>query len=698
MFRKLLNLVVFLLGLAVVGWIAIGYAGSNLLALTVALVIGVCYLGGAFELYRYRQATRSLDQALNALSAPVAHLSDWLDRLHPTLRNPVRLRVEGERVGLPGPALTPYLVGLLVLLGMLGTLLGMMATLRGTGIALESATDLQAIRESLAAPVKGLGFAFGTSIAGVAASAMLGLLSALCRRERLHVTQRLDLAAATTLYRYSQAHQREQSFQLMQRQAEQMPLLIERLQVMTTALESQQLASSEHQAARQEAFHNRIESAYTQLTAATERALKEGIAESTRTAGATLQPVAEATMAALARETTTLHNTVTQSVQRQLESISTGLQTSTATVAELWQRALTEHAHTHKALVQNLHSALTHFSDTFEQRSTSLLEQVSERIDASAGRIANTWDQSLDRQRQLNRELTAENQTALAATMLGLEQHASTLIERVNHSHTTLQSALAEQDQQRLTTWADTLEAMTTTLRQDWIQAGEHAAQHQQTVCDTLVRTAGAITAQAREHAAATLIEIGQLVQAAAEAPRAAADVVTELREKLSESMIRDTATLEERNRLIATLETLLAAVSRAATDQRTAIDALVTTSAGLLERLGTRVDERMESEASKLDTAAAQVASGAAEVASLGEAFGAIVQQFGKSSDKLVARLQKVEGVLDKSLTRSDEQLAYYVAQAREVIDLSVLAQRQIIEELQQLGGRQAADGAAST
>src|SRR3546814_19811137 len=64
------------------------------------------------------------------------------------------------------PVLTPYLVGLLVLLGMLGTFLGMVATLRGTGLALEGSTDLAAIRASLAAPVQGLGFAFGTSVAG----------------------------------------------------------------------------------------------------------------------------------------------------------------------------------------------------------------------------------------------------------------------------------------------------------------------------------------------------------------------------------------------------------------------------------------------------------------------------------------------------------------------------------------------------
>jgi hypothetical protein len=124
-----------------------------------------------------------LATALAAIPDKLSNLVDWLDRLHPSLQNPVRLRIEGERIGLPGPTLTPYLVGLLVMLGMLGTFLGMVVTLNGAVFALEGTTDLQAIRSALAAPVKGLGLAFGTSVAGVAASAMLGLLSALSRRE-----------------------------------------------------------------------------------------------------------------------------------------------------------------------------------------------------------------------------------------------------------------------------------------------------------------------------------------------------------------------------------------------------------------------------------------------------------------------------------------------------------------------------------
>ena len=44
--------------------------------------------------------------------------------------------------------------------------------------------------------------------------------------------------------------------------------------------------------------------------------------------------------------------------------------------------------------------------------------------------------------------------------------------------------------------------------------------------------------------------------------------------------------------------------------------------------------------------------------------------------------------------MARSDEQLAYYVAQAREVIDLSILSQKQIVEDLQQLAAGRALAG----
>ncbi len=686
MFRNLLNLAVFVVGLAAVGWIGAGYIGSNPLGTAVAMLIGACYLAGGLELHRYRQATHTLQHAVSDLSAAPPSLGDWLDRLHPSLRNAVRLRIEGERVALPAPALTPYLVGLLVLLGMLGTLLGMMATLRGTGMALESATDLQAIRGSLAAPVKGLGFAFGTSIAGVATSAMLGLLSALCRRERLQAAQLLDVKIATTLRIYSQGHQREEAFKLLQQQTALMPALIDRLQTMMATIEQQSDAASERQAASHEAFHARTETVYTRLASSVEQSLQTSVAESARAASAALQPVVESTMAGLARETASLHDTIAHAVQRQLEGLSAGFETTTTTVADIWNQALAEHRRTNEALAQDLRVSLERFTETFEQRSAGLLDGVSARLDATLGSAADAWNNALSRQDAVNEDLAARNQQALAVAAATFEQHATSLVRVVHESHTDLQAALESRDQERLASWTAAFGAMTTALSQRWEQAGEHVASRQQEICDTLAQTSRDISAQTRAHASDTIAEISRLVQAASEAPKAAAEVIAELRQKLSDSMVRDTAMLDERSRLLATLETLLDAVNHASTEQRTAVDALVTTSADLLDRVGNRFTDHIEAETGKLGAVAAQVTSSAVEVASLGDALGVAVQLFGQSNEALMDRLQQVANALDNSLTRSDEQLAYYVAQAREVIDLSMLSQKQIIEDLQQL------------
>jgi len=56
-----------------------------------------------------------------------------------------------------------------------------------------------------------------------------------------------------------------------------------------------------------------------------------------------------------------------------------------------------------------------------------------------------------------------------------------------------------------------------------------------------------------------------------------------------------------------------------------------------------------------------------------------------------MIDSLQRIEASLDKSMARSDEQMAYYVAQAREIIDLSILSQKQVVEDLRALSGKNA-------
>ncbi|WP_102804692.1 DUF802 domain-containing protein [Burkholderia pseudomallei] len=777
MSRFHVHLVVFFAGLAAVCWIGAGYAVSNPVALAVTLVIAAGYLAGALELRRYRQATSTLAQAVAALSEPPAALGAWLERLHPSLRHAVRVRVEGERVALPGPALTPYLVGLLVLLGMLGTLIGMVMTLRGTGAALESSTDLQAIRASLAAPVKGLGFAFGTLIAGVATSAMLGLLSALCRRERLDAAQALDAKIATTLRVHSHAHQRDETFRLLQRQADLMPTLVDRLQAMMHSLEQQSAASAERQIAGQQAFLGKAEETYARLASSVGQSLTDSVAESARVAGSALQPVMETTMAGLARETAALHDALTQAVQRQLDGLSAGFETTAAHVADVWRHALADHQRSSDSLAQRLHGSIERIVESFDRRSADLLDGVRARLDATASSVSDAWRGALAQQEQANEAHAERNRQALETAAATFERHSAALLRTIGESHSALQATLESRDEQRLATWTDSLGSIAAKLGTEWAQTSAQAANRQQAICDALAHTSRDLSAQAtafeqhtaallramseshsalqatlesrdeqrlatwtdslgsiaaklgteweqtsaqaanrqqaiydalahtardlsahtQAHASATIAEISQLVQAASEAPRVAAEVVAELRQKLSDSMVRDTAMLEERNRMLATLETLLDAVNHASSEQRAAVDALVATSSALLQRVGTQFTDEVGTQTDRLGGVAAQITGSAVEIASLGDALGAAVQSFGESNDKLVAHLQRIEAALDKSLARSDEQLAYYVAQAREVIDLSMMSQKQIIEELQRVGGERASAGAAA-
>ena len=691
---RFLHRIVFLVGLVAVCWVGVGYIGANPLALAITVLIGAFYLMGALELHRFDQATTTLASAVADMAEAPASLGQWLDKLHPSLRNAVRLRVEGERVGLPGPTLTPYLAGLLVLLGMLGTFLGMVVTLNGTGTALESASDLQAMRASLAAPVKGRGVAFGTSLAGVAASAMLGLLSALCRRDRLQTAQLLDTRIATTLRVFSLAHQREESFKLLQRQGEAMPVLVDRLQLMMAAMERQTHALNERLIASQDSFHSKAEAAYAGLASSVGRSLTDSLTESARAAGATIQPVVVATMAGIARETASLHDTIGNSVQRQLDGLSTRFEATTTTVADIWKTALAGQQRTSEAQASDLRAALGQFTETFEQRSASLVEGVSARLETTVDRVSDSWQGALAQHERVSENLSGETHRALTAAAATFEQHSASLLGTVSQAHTGLQAEMASRDQQRLAAWTQALEAMAASLRQEWQQAGARSESQQQEICKTLAQTATDISAQTEAHARSTIAEIGQLMQAASEAPRAAAEVIAELRQKLSDSMARDNAMLEERSRILGTLETLLDAVNHASTEQRTAIDALVATSADLLDRVGTRFTDKVETETGKMAGIAAQITGGAVEVASLGEAFGFAVKLFTESNDKMGAQLQRIEGALGKSIARSDEQLAYYVAQAREVIDLSILSQKQIVEDLQELASQRAAVG----
>jgi hypothetical protein len=718
--NKHLFTVAFLLGVLGIVWVGVGFVHSSILALAITAIIGTTYVFGALELRQFRQATSTLGAALAAIPENLTDLDDWLVKVHPSLQNLVRLRIEGERVGLPGPALTPYLVGLLVMLGMLGTFLGMVVTLNGAVFAMEKTTDLQAIRSALALPVSGLGLAFGTSVAGVAASAMLGLMSALSRRERMLTAQLLDSKIATVLRRFSLAHQRQETFKALQLQSQALPQVVDKLHAMMAQMESmnQQLGErlSQRLLSNQEDFHRNVKGSYTELASSVDKSLRDSLSQSVHIAGESIKPVVEAAMSGIAREAKLMHERVADTVQTQLDGLSAQFSDTTTTVADTWTAALRSHEQASAGIAADVGRSLNAFSETFEQRSAALVAAVGAAYASLQTEAAQrdqqrqqAWTQSLE---AMAAGITHELQQTGAQTLSRQQKICDTLTRTVQditeHAQTSASNTLAETT--RLVASAEELMRSRIASEAHWIEQHrermdqlasllrselgalrEEEALRGNAAVERLGQLQAALTSHLTTLGTALEQPITRLIQTASEAPRAAAEVIDQLRQEISNSVARDNELLEERSRIMETLNALLDAINHASAEQRSVIDSLVASSATALNATASAFSDNVAAEAAKLTDIAAHVTSSAVDVASLSEAFGFAVQSFNEANEKLIENLQRIEGAMDKSTSRSDEQLAYYIAQAREIIDLSTMSQKEIVEALRELAAKQA-------
>jgi hypothetical protein len=662
--------VAFAIGLLAVLWVGAGFIGSSWLALAVTAVIGGVYLLGAHELRQFRAGTTALSTALADVPQPLANLADWLERVPATLRGAVRLRIEGERSSLPGPALTPYLVGLLVMLGMLGTFLGMVVTFKGAVFALEGSTDLQAIRSALAAPIRGLGLSFGTSVAGVAASAMLGLMSAVARRERADVARLLDQRIATVFQPFSLAHQRHETFKALQDQARARPALVEQLDAMAQRIEARGRQLDEQLLARQGDFHREATAAYGELARSVGASLKESLAHGARAAGDSIRPVVESAMQRIVQDTEQLHRRVGDVAATQAESLAGTFE----------QRSL--------SLLASIDDKLARTRADQVEAERQRLEQWTQSLQAMAAGLDAQWrgvgEQVMEQQRAAGAVLEA---TAAAIARQASEQAAQSarLLEESGalvRSRAETEARWIEQHGQRMDQLAGVWRTELATLREDESARGQAAV-------DRLGELQAAVAQHLATLGAALEAPITRLLQTASEVPQAAAGVISQLRLEMSRVAERDNLALQERTVLLEQLGTLLQAVNQASGEQRAAIDAMVASASSVMEQAGARFAEALEAQAGKAADTAAHVSASSIELAGLAEAFGASVQLFQASNDKLADGLQRIEASLARSTARSDEQLAYYVAQAREVIDLSIASQQGLVEKVRQLQGK---------
>jgi putative sterol carrier protein len=902
--NKFLFHLAFLTGAIAVIWVGFGFIDSSALAMAMTALIFIVYLVGAVELHHFRQATASLRAALQSVPDDAPDLARFLSGLAVSLQHPVRLRIEGERAVLPGPSLTPYLVGMLVMLGMLGTFLGMVVTLNGAVFTLEKTADLAAMRSALAVPVKGLGLAFGTSVAGVAASAVLGLMSALCRHDRMQAGQLLDAKATTVLSGFSHSRQREQTFRALQLQSDALPQVVDKLQAMMVQMEAMSTQLDQRLLSNQEQFHSNASETYTELARSVDKSLRESLASGAQAAGESIRPVFEAAMQGIALETKAMHERSAATVQQQLDGLASRFKVATESVAHTWSAALDSQTQANRSMVAEMARSLTAFSTTFDERAgalvatvghaytdlhatqaaqdaqrqqtwalsleavaatltrqlqdsgaqllaqqreictaitqsvretgdayaslqagqtaqdiqrqqawteslvamaatltsefkdsgaqllaqqkeicTAVTQAVRESGDAYAGMQAEQTAQESQRQQAWTQSLVAMADTLTSefkdsgAQLLAQQREICTAITQAvresGDAYASMQAGQTAQDTQRQQAWTQSLETMAVTLTSELKDSGAQILAQQRDICSAVTQAVGALAAQVQQDAGKSLddtarlvttaeelmrsritaeaqwldqhhermdqlasllkTELGalrdqeaergdaavahlgelqsavtmhlatlgaaledpitRLIETAAEAPRAAAEVIGQLRQEMSNSVARDNVLLEERSRIMATLNTLLDGIQHASQEQRAVIDSLVASSSDKLDAARTEFTANIAGESAKLSEIAANVTSSAIDVASLADAFGVAVHSFNEANQKLASNLDRIEVALDKSMSRSDGQLAYYVAQAREIIDLSMTSQKGIVDELRQLPAMLAAE-----
>tara|TARA_R110001592_G_scaffold63585_7_gene194888 strand:+ start:1829 stop:3934 length:2106 start_codon:yes stop_codon:yes gene_type:complete len=689
---RMISVIAFILGAIVVVWMASAFVGSNALALGVTLLIAAAYSVGFAELVRYQQASVVLSKALSSVDDSLQDIESWLAGIPITLRNAVRQRVQGEYVGLPAPVLSPYIIGLLVMLGLLGTFIGMVVTLKGAVVALEGNNELEAVRAGLAAPIKGLGMAFATSVAGVSASAMLGLISTVSRRERLQVSRQLDTSMSTVFKPFSLSQQRRQSYQAMQSQAEALPAVAEQLAVLADRLGrmGDDLASTLTRS--QEQFHAAAQQQYTELAHSVDASLKQSLADSGRLAGENIAPVVSAFVSDIRDDLKSSQQHLQATAEAHLEGLEARYVNTSDEFNSAWQRAVNAQQVGSESLLATMDQRFAQFADQFQNSSQSLLHSfntvsedwVATQQSAEQERLAN-WSTVFDQSAELLRS-SAETLTINARAG---SQALTTEFTKLLSASEELVAARTRTESDWLDSYEQRMGDMTATIKAELQSLQVLEEQRGETAVNRLTDLQAAVAEHLASLAHALEEPMGRLIESASETPRVAAEIMSKLRAEMNENSERDNSLLDERRELMTQLNGLSESLQMSARGQREAVESILTNSSDLLADISQRFGDSVEKQASKLSDIVAHFEGGSAELASLGDAFASAVSQFSDANGGLIETLLKVEAGLQGNGERSDGQMAYYVAQAREIIDHNMLSHQEIITQLQTLSSR---------
>jgi hypothetical protein len=705
------------IGALVVARAASLYRGVDPLAYYLVLLIAVGLALGVIEgLVRSSRALR-LRAEVRALPAPAT--TEAIDAASAPLRAYLRARVAGSPAAAQPAAFTPYLLGLLVMVGLLGTFLGLFETLRGAREALVASSDVNALREGLAAPMTGLSRAFGTSAAGVTASAMLGLGAVFVRREEARLGEALAAYAAGPLAAITIAGRQLAALEALAKQGEALPVAaaslrdaVDRLAQLEVSLTAGQAKASAETAASLRAaaaeirgdLERGIERAAAGVAAVTEPLLARAVESAGKAAGEVLAEVSDR----LGRDAEERRAQQTAHL-RALEMIAVDA------VAELGAAAEAR-AEKHAAIEAERAAQRAKIEDERARERARIEEERAAKqaaIEADRlARLAAIEEERAAAQARIEADRAAKQaaieadraakQAAIeaerAAKQAAIEEaRAAQLDARIEHLLSVIAAAEARASEADAARLAALVEA-TTAVRTELARTASVMSTQSEAFVERIAAAALALSEQAKAEAErharidALIAELGSTAARITASTEAQASRLDKLAESAEARAATSEARAEERmvqlaERVTGVLdgqaERLAAFEARLEAARGAGAEALAERLAAHTADLGKSLGETVAIVRSASDLLRA----GSAEMNAVAELFTRAVDRYRDASERWLENTRAIEDLrTGKDGGEAADLLGAYLAQTREVFDTSLQFQRELFTELRAL------------
>jgi hypothetical protein len=406
-------------------------------------------------------------------------------------------------------------------------------------------------------------------------------------------------------------------------------------------------------AENQEQFHSTVRTIYSDFSAAMETSYRESLMDSIQLAAETMKPMLREAINEITIETNTHHQQTMRATTEEMKALSGSFISSSREVAGAWQSGLEAHRKTADDLAEQMGRSFEGFKEQFEQMAVSLLSSVEGEM-----------SDSIDRQKDLDEKRLRLWTDSLGQSQKEMSSHLADVFSEHGNITDVLKTAVFEL-KDNIQTFSDQIHRVAGDLlksSEDLIQnrmktESEWAAHHRDNM--------QTLTSELKSELATLREDEARRIRNAAE---------------------RDNQMLEGRLGMAKELDALSKTLTETVKKQNEGVEQVVQSAEQMFAEIGNRFSENVSKETAHFVDVADRFAVSAVEMAGLGDSFGTAVSTFIQSNNTLIENLEGIEAALEKTASRSDDQLAYYVTQAREIIDQCMLSQKEFFEQMHQL------------